>query len=471
QDHEAPTIRPRRIQTRTSLHRLERTRSARRKAGTTGTKSVFFHQNVFPTSPWSTWRSRPCFLRNFSPDGATSSPSPPTRPHLCRGYEGGDPASGNDRGRHIRGAALDERSSCHGCTSHVLQGEVEHDRKSQPCSRMHCALVLWVLAAYLPSGHDPPFFEVIRNSESWTPNPRSRPATTPPSHRSTAHGQLCDTRTFKDANKVISRSRTNQGLYVQNIWAISRPSERSAAEDTQTRNGQPLQGALHQLLKHRLLVYLSAEGPSRMGVLCKKKVFQYFDQLERSRMWKMQLFGLDHLFIITSEGCGHAGVNEILPVMGSTRVGLPALVCLSLVLFPCGLWFKDTIVNAKYGEAHGGRAAWLLGQLAPHQCANAYPVAALPRRCPFSDYDDKWVFSLERPDLWYHPIRLLLFTVLTLGAVLLFIHPFLCVCRKFCLSAEIVARVSGPICALSGVSSAGRRNRSQLGNQGGLSVL
>ncbi|KAM9640076.1 DET1 homolog isoform X2 [Harpia harpyja] len=442
-DHDAPTIRPRRIQNQNVIHRLERRRISSGKAGTHWHQVRVFHQNVFPNFTVVNVEKPPCFLRKFSPDGryfiAFSSDQTSLEIYeyqgcqaaedLLQGYEGEILANGNDqRSVNIRGRLFERFFVLLHITNVASNGE----HLNRECSLFtdDCRYVIVGSAAYLPEEPHPPFFEVYRNSESVTPNPRS-PLEDYSLHIIDLHtGRLCDTRTFKCDKVILSH---NQGLYLyKNILAILSVQQQTihvfqvtpegtfidvrtigrfcyeddlltlsavypeVQRDTQTGMANPYKEPFINSLKHRLLVYLWRRAEQDGSAIAKRRFFQYFDQLRQLRMWKMQLLDENHLFIkYTSEDVVTLRVTDPSQVLRASSG------C-SLLWGKCSSRFKDTIVNAKYG-GHTEAVRRLLGQLPIS--AQSYSGSPYLDLSLFS-YDDKWVSVMERPKTCGdHPIR------------------------------------------------------------------
>ncbi|KAM5291339.1 DET1 homolog isoform 1-T1 [Glossophaga mutica] len=348
-DHHVPTIKPRRIQNQNVIHRLERRRISSGKAGTHWHQVRVFHQNVFPNFTVVNVEKPPCFLRKFSPDGryfiAFSSDQTSLEIYeyqgcqaaedLLQGYEGEILSNGNDqRSVNIRGRLFERFFVLLHITNVAANGE----HLNRECSLFtdDCRCVIVGSAAYLPDEPHPPFYEVYRNSESVTPNPRS-PLEDYSLHIIDLHtGRLCDTRTFKCDKVVLSH---NQGLYLyKNILAILSVQQQTihvfqvtpegtfidvrtigrfcyeddlltvsavfpeVQRDSQTGMANPFRDPFINSLKHRLLVYLWRRAEQDGSAMAKRRFFQYFDQLRQLRMWKMQLLDENHLFIkYTSE--------------------------------------------------------------------------------------------------------------------------------------------------------------------------
>uniref|UniRef100_A0A8C9LHD6 DET1 partner of COP1 E3 ubiquitin ligase n=1 Tax=Piliocolobus tephrosceles TaxID=591936 RepID=A0A8C9LHD6_9PRIM len=254
---------------------------------------------------------------------------------LLQGYEGEILSNGNDqRSVNIRGRLFERFFVLLHITNVAANGE----HLNRECSLFtdDCRCVIVGSAAYLPDEPHPPFFEVYRNSESVTPNPRS-PLEDYSLHIIDLHtGRLCDTRTFKCDKVVLSH---NQGLYLyKNILAILSVQQQTihvfqvtpegtfidvrtigrfcyeddlltvsavfpeVQRDSQTGMANPFRDPFINSLKHRLLVYLWRRAEQDGSAMAKRRFFQYFDQLRQLRMWKMQLLDENHLFIkYTSE--------------------------------------------------------------------------------------------------------------------------------------------------------------------------
>ncbi|XP_064120339.1 DET1 homolog [Macrobrachium nipponense] len=174
-------------------------------------------------------------------------------------------------------------------------------------------------------------FDLYRNNESVTPNPRS------PLEDYTLHiidmemGQLCDYRTFKHDKIFLSH---NQGLYLygQTLSVLSVQHQTihifqitpngtfldvrtigricyedddyilaTVCPDRMERNYQHNREIVINCLKHRLLVFLyrRAEALSKKegNPRALREYFHYFDHLFLLRMWKMQLLDDAHLVI------------------------------------------------------------------------------------------------------------------------------------------------------------------------------
>lgn len=373
-EEDSPTLRPRRIQNQNVVHRLEQRRISSGPPGAHWYRVRCFHQNLFPNFTVVNVEKPPCFLRKFSPDGrwfiAFSSDQTSLEIYeyqgcqaaqdLLQGQEGETLANGNDQASlGIRGRLFERFFSL----THVTNVASNGEHLNRECSLFtdDCRYVIVGSAAYLPEEPHPHFFEVYRNNESVTPNPRV-PLEDYSLHMIDLHtGHLCDTRTFKCDKIILSH---NQGLYLyRNILAVlsvqqqtihvfqvtgegtfldvrtigrfcyeddllmlsAVHSDLAATEGTPppaappppppvgsggSSSGGASGGGLSRLykeksissLKHRLLVFLWRRAEQEGSALAKRRFFQYFDQLRQLRMWKMQLLDEQHLFIkYTSE--------------------------------------------------------------------------------------------------------------------------------------------------------------------------
>uniref|UniRef100_A0A087XN02 DET1 partner of COP1 E3 ubiquitin ligase n=2 Tax=Poecilia TaxID=8080 RepID=A0A087XN02_POEFO len=483
------TLKPRRIQNQNVVYRLEKRRVCSGRPGAHWYRVRCFHQNLFPNFTVVNVEKPPCFLRKFSPDGryfiAFSSDQTSLEIYeyqgcqaaqdLLRGQEGETLSTANDQcSLNIRSRLFQRFFSLLHVTNVASNGE----HLNRECSLFtdDCRYVIVGSAVYVPDDPPPYFFEVYRNNESVTPNPRS-PLEDYSLHIIDLHtGRLCDTRSFKCDKIILSH---NQGLYLyRNILAVLSVQQQTihvfqvtpdgtfldvrtigrfcyeddlltlsavyaeAQAESQTGFPRLYTDKTINSLKHRLLVYLWRRAEQDGSATAKRRFFQFFDQLRRLRMWKMQLLDEHHLFIkYTSEDVVTLRVTdpsqpsffvvynmvstEVLAVFENTSDQLlelfenfcdlfrNATLHSQAVQFPCSASsnnfarqvqrrFKDTIVNAKYG-GHTEAVRRLLGQLPIS--AQSYSSSPYLDLSLFS-YDDKWVSVMERPKTCGdHPIR------------------------------------------------------------------
>ncbi|XP_069768022.1 DET1 homolog isoform X2 [Narcine bancroftii] len=349
-DDDDPTIKPRRIENQNVVYRLERRRIHSGRPGAHWYLVRCLHQNIFPNFTVVNVEKPPCFLRKFSPDGryfiAFSLDQTSLEIYeyqgcqaaedLLQGHDGeimlngtGDLQSVNIRGK------LFERFFV---LLHVTSVASNGEHLNRECSLFtdDCRYVIVGSAAYLPEEPHPLFFEVYRNNESVTPNPRS-PLEDYSLHIIDLHtGSLSDTRSFKCDKIILSH---NQGLYLyKNILAILSVQHQTihvfqvtpkgtfidvrtigrfcyeddlltisavypeVQGDMQNPTSRPFKEKTLNSLKHRLLVYLWQRAEHDGSAAAKRHFFKYFDQLQQLRMWKMQLLDENHLLIkYTSE--------------------------------------------------------------------------------------------------------------------------------------------------------------------------
>ncbi|XP_056138089.1 DET1 homolog isoform X2 [Lampris incognitus] len=417
-DEVTPTLKPRRIQNQNVVHRLERRRICSGRSGAHWYRVRCFHQNLFPNFTVVNVEKPPCFLRKFSPDGrcfiAFSSDQTSLEIYeyqgcqaaqdLLRGQEGETLSTANDqRSLNIRGRLFERFFSLLHVTNVACNGE----HLNRECSLFtdDCRYVIVGSAVYVPEEPPPYFFEV------------------------TPEGTFLDVRTI------------GRFCYEDDLLTLSAVYTEAQAEG---QHGFPrlYTDKTINSLKHRLLVYLWRKAEQDGSAMAKRRFFQFFDQLRRLRMWKMQLLDEHHLFIkYTSEDVVTLRVTdpsqpsffvvynmvstEVLAVFENTSDQLlelfenfcdlfrNATLHSQAVQFPCSASsnnyarqvqrrFKDTIVNAKYG-GHTEAVRRLLGQLPIS--AQSYSSSPYLDLSLFS-YDDKWVSVMERPKTCGdHPIR------------------------------------------------------------------
>ncbi|VDI37446.1 de-etiolated-1 [Mytilus galloprovincialis] len=354
-------------------------------------------------------------------------------------------------------------------------------------------------ATYIPEEPHPHFYDIYRNNEAVTPNAKS------PLEDYSLHlveletGHLCDTRHFKCDKIFLSH---NQGLYLYkdtlavlsvqqqtiHIFQVDpsgrftdvRSIGRFCCEDDQLyyhlglenstgqvyrsySDGQvhrpysetPIprqhnEGQVHRpyseksinSLKHRFLVFLYKRAVFDGTPFAIRKFYQFFEQFNELRMWKMQLLDENHLLIkYASEDVVTLRISdpnsqpsffvvynmittEITAVFENTSEQLLELFESNCDMFRNATLdkqaqftcspssniyarqmqqrFKQTIINAKFGgQTEAVRR--LLAQLPiSSQSYSSSPYLDLA----LFSYDDKWVSMMERPKACGdHPIR------------------------------------------------------------------
>ncbi|XP_076337867.1 de-etiolated protein 1 abo isoform X1 [Tachypleus tridentatus] len=306
-----------------------------------------FHQNVFPNFTVVNVEKPPCFLRKFSPSGyhfvAFSSDQtsieiyeyrgPSAAEELLKNIPGEHTAEGNDQNTlYIRSKIFEHFFKL----KHVVSIASNGEQLNRECSLFtdDGRFVIVGSAAYIPDEPYPLFFDIYRNSESVSPNPRS------PLEDYSLHlvdlfeGKLCDKRTFKTDKIFLSH---NQGLYLyKNTLAVLSVQHQTIHIFQVTPEGnfidvrtigrfcyeddeflisslfmsegnsrfsihRPYREVSINSLKHRLLVFLFKQALSESNSTGSprplRKFYQYFDQFRQLRMWKMQLLDENHLLI------------------------------------------------------------------------------------------------------------------------------------------------------------------------------
>ncbi|XP_028982600.1 DET1 homolog isoform X2 [Diachasma alloeum] len=440
-----------------------------------------FYQNVFPNYTVVNVEKPPCFLRKFSPDGRylVAFSADQTSIEVYK-YEGASAAAellvncdGEFMGDKNDDRSFDIRSSIFHrffkpkCVVNVVDSNEQLNRE---CSLFtdDGRYVIVGSAKHIPEDLRPHFYQIYSNNEALTPNPRS------PLEDYCLHlvdlrgGKLCDTRRFYTDKIYLSH---NQGLYLyKDILAVLsvqhqtihifqildgmfinvRTIGRFCLEDEAYLvasawpggNSRPFRDGTINSLKHKLLVYLykraayiSDNGRDPYEL---RRFYQYFDQYNALRMWKMQLLDTNHILVrYASEEVATLQANDpnahpallVVYDMVSAKVlaaydnASPHMLtqlenfsdffrnadCQYICSPSNNIYarlmqqrFKQTIVSARYGGVTEATKR-LLSQLPI--CAQSYsssPYLDLSLFC----YDDKWVSMMERPKACAeHPIR------------------------------------------------------------------
>nr|XP_053643092.1 DET1 homolog isoform X2 [Cherax quadricarinatus]XP_053643093.1 DET1 homolog isoform X2 [Cherax quadricarinatus]XP_053643094.1 DET1 homolog isoform X2 [Cherax quadricarinatus]XP_053643095.1 DET1 homolog isoform X2 [Cherax quadricarinatus]XP_053643096.1 DET1 homolog isoform X2 [Cherax quadricarinatus]XP_053643097.1 DET1 homolog isoform X2 [Cherax quadricarinatus] len=303
----------------------------------------FFYQNVSPNFTVTNVQKPPCFLRKFSPDGrfliAFSADQtsieifrymgPSAAADLLHWCESTSVLKENDPKTHeIRRNIFDSFFKL----KHTVTVATNGEQLNRECSLFtDDGKYVIVGSAAIDDVNSIDHFDMYRNNESVTPNPRS------PLEDYTLHivdiemGRLCDSRTFLHDKIFLSH---NQGLYLyrQTLAVLSVQHQTihifqitkdgcfldvrtigrvcyedddyllaTVCTDRMQWSYQHVREKIINCLKHRLLVFLyrraetisMEEGnPRALREFC-----HYFDHLYRLRMWKMQLLDDVHLLI------------------------------------------------------------------------------------------------------------------------------------------------------------------------------
>ncbi|XP_038073823.1 DET1 homolog [Patiria miniata] len=335
-------IRPRKIPHQNIVYRLFHRQTHRCKPGTQFHVARSFHQNVFPGFTVVNVEKPPCFLRKFSPDGKyfIAFSADQTSLEIYR-FQG--PAAACDLLQRIsKKAPVDvvEAQGIRGqlfqrffALQHVVSVAPNGEHLNRECSLFtdDGRYVIVGSASYVPEEPYPHFYDVYRNNESVSPNPRS------PLEDYSLHlvdlqlGVLCDSRTFKCDKVFLSH---NQGLYLyKNILAVLSVQQQTIHIFQVTPDGnfidvrtigqfcyeddglvllasqeggllpphpslaRPYRDTSINSLKHRLLVYLWRQANHQGTPGAMRRFFQYFDYFRWLRMWKIQLLDENHLLI------------------------------------------------------------------------------------------------------------------------------------------------------------------------------
>ncbi|XP_020283573.1 DET1 homolog isoform X2 [Pseudomyrmex gracilis] len=479
-------IRPRKIGAQNVVIRLrQRETMTCSYPGTHVHKARQFYQNVFPNFTVMNVEKPPCFLRKFSPDGkylmAFSADQTSIEVYEYYGASAAADLLANCEGEyighkndnysfHIRSNIFSRFFKVKWIINIVMQSNHQLNRE---CSLFSddSRYVIVGSAAHIPDELRPHFYQIYTNNEALTPNPRSPLEDYSLYIVDLKRGLLCDTKHFKVDKIYLSH---NQGLYLyKNILAVLsvqhqtihifqifdgmfinvRTIGRFCMEDDEylvssvyTSYQRPFKDAAINSLKHRLLVYLYKRAEYISYVTKNpyelRRFYQYFDQLNSLRMWKMQLLDTNHILIrYASEEVATLQANEpnaqpaLLVVYDMVEAKVLAVYdnastellthfenfsdffrnarmttdCQYMCSPSNNIYarllqqrFKQTIISARYGGVTEATKR-LLAQLPI--CAQSYsssPYLDLSLFC----YDDKYVSMMERPKACgEHPIR------------------------------------------------------------------
>ncbi|GFY38034.1 DET1 homolog [Trichonephila inaurata madagascariensis] len=306
----------------------------------------WLHQNVVPNFTVVDIEKPPCFLRKFSPDGkhfiAFSLDQTSIQIYEYKGAAAGETllskASGaqtstSDPEYHNIRSKIFEKFFC---LKHTVNVAINDEQLNRECSLFtdDGNYIIVGSAAYINDDNMPPFFEIYRNNESVSPNPRSYLENYTLHLIDMKNGILCDRRTFKTDKIFLSH---NQGLYLYhdflcvlslqhqtihvfqvtdsgsfvNVRNIGRfcyeddefylSSVKYPEWETCKTPFRPYRETQINALKHRILVFLyrravaDCQKNSSVKPLC--DFYQNFDYFSHLRMWKMQLIDKSHLLI------------------------------------------------------------------------------------------------------------------------------------------------------------------------------
>ncbi|XP_055937757.1 DET1 homolog [Argiope bruennichi] len=305
-----------------------------------------FHQNIVPNCTVVDIEKPPCFLRKFSPDGqhfvAFSLDQTSIEIYEYKGPAAGEtllsklcvgqPNANDPDHRGIRSKIFEQFFKL----KHTVNVAVNDEQLNRECSLFtddgnH---IIVGSAAYISDDNMPPFFEIYRNNESVSPNPRSYLENYTLHLIDMKNGILCDRRTFKTDKIFLSH---NQGLYLYHDFLCVLSVQHQTIHVFQVKdNGtfinvrnigrfcyeddelylssvrypewepcktpfKPYRETSINALKHRILVFLYKRAVEE----CKNKdspkplceYYQNFEHFCQLRMWKMQLIDKSHLLI------------------------------------------------------------------------------------------------------------------------------------------------------------------------------
>lgn len=334
-------LKPRKIPNQNIVYRLRQREINRKKVATDFHVGRSFHQNVFPNFTVVNVEKPPCFLRKFSPDGqffiAFSADQTSLEIFRFNGAQaGGDllqkisgsrPDLADEEASNVRADLF----SCYFRHTHTVNVAPSGEHLNRECSLFtdDGKYVVVGSACYIPSEPHPFFFDVYRNNESVSPNPRS-PLEDYSLHIIDLHtGLLSDTRKFQCDKIFLSH---NQGLYLyhntlavlsvqqQTIYIFQITPEgtfidvrtigRFCYEDdalflsavrpspnTNSQTYRPYRDPCINSLKHRLLTFLWRRAHKDGTPEAMRHFYKYFDCIRWLRMWKIQLLDEEHLLI------------------------------------------------------------------------------------------------------------------------------------------------------------------------------
>lgn len=300
------------------------------------------HQNVCPNFTVVNVEKPPCFLRKFSPDGrhlvAFSSDQTSIEIYWYRGPSAAAHLVGNLRGEHMGSGSSAETVQVRSTIFSEffrLRHIVNVSGNGGEQLNRECSLftddgrhVIVGSAMYVPEDPHPFLWDMHRNNESVSPNPRS-PLEDYSLHLvDMATGTLRDKRTFKTDKIFLSH---NQGLYLYrdtlavlsvqhqtvHIFKVTKDGQfvdvrtvgRFCYEDdellvssallssTISSRRRPYCEPTLNSLKHRLLVHLWRKASAEGTPTALRQFYRHFDQFCDLRMWKMQLLDENHLLL------------------------------------------------------------------------------------------------------------------------------------------------------------------------------
>lgn len=339
-------LKPRKIPNQNIVYRLFQRETNICKSGTHHHTTRKLYTNIFPNCTVANIEKPPCYLRKFSPDGkcfiAFSFDQTSIEIYTFKGSAAAEHLLHGIRGEYISESEESNIRQNHGyyriknCLfssffklKHATHVSTNGEHLNRECSLFtdDCKYVIVGSAMAVPEEPHPHFYDIYRNNEAVTPNPRS------PLEDYSLHlieletGRLCDSRHFKCDKIFLSH---NQGLYLYrdtlavlsvqqqtiHIFQVDssgrfidvRSIGRFCCEDDQLfyrlglehpvgHTHRPYSEKCINSLKHRLLVFLYKRAVFEGTAYALRKFYQFFGQFNDLRMWKMQLLDENHLLI------------------------------------------------------------------------------------------------------------------------------------------------------------------------------
>lgn len=305
----------------------------------------YFHQNIVPNLTIVNIEKPPCFLRKFSPDGkyfiAFSADQTSVEIYDYKGPSAGDTLLNQIAGNCssvdvevdiIRRNIFDEFFRL----KHTVNVATNDEQLNRECSLFtdDCNHIIVGSAAYVTEDSFPSFFDIYRNNESVSPNPRSFLENYTLYLIDMKNGVLRDKRVFKTDKIFLSH---NQGLYLYHDFLCVLSVQHQAIHVFQvTEEGyfvnvriigrfcydddelyissvkypewekmkaphRPYRDTTFNSLKHRLLTFLYKRYVqtchSKRSLKPLMEFYQNFEHFSQLRMWKIQMLDKTHLLI------------------------------------------------------------------------------------------------------------------------------------------------------------------------------
>lgn len=323
-------FKPRKVKNQNLVWKLKLRETSLCRPGTNLHQARSFNQNIFPNFTIVNVEKPPCFLRKFSPDGrhfvAFSLDQSSLEIYEFQGASAAEEllVNGNINSSTMRGKLFSQFFRQIAVTN--IAPNNEHLNRECSLFTDDGRYVIVSSACQVPEDPHPYFYDIYRNNESVSPNPRC------PLEDYTLHlidlytGTLSDTRSFKCDKIFLSH---NQGLYLyRDILAVLSVQHQTIHIFQVTADGKfidvrtigrfcneddelmlsavrpqgnqpfrPFRETCINGLKHRLLVHLWQRAENEGTPLAIRRFYQHFELFRNLKMWKMQLLDEDHVFI------------------------------------------------------------------------------------------------------------------------------------------------------------------------------